>query len=176
MFEKLKRKIGHFIVRRKCLHKTSGQISYNKIISSAKDFFIIMPTNDKDFYYALEILKYFQIHKKVITLFLPEYKYSMIPEKEEFKFISFLPHQITRFYLPEKKLKQRLSIKEFDVVIDMNRFENVFCSAATNIVKSKVRIGVSKDFSEPYYNLQIVDKQGTPEASYRNLLNYLRMF
>lgn len=176
MFEGIKRKIGHFVVKKKYLHKNIEQLAYNNVISNAKDFFLIMSNSDKDFYHSLEILKFFQNQKKVITLFLPEHKYNLIPDKEKFKFISFLPHQISRFHLPDKNLVARLLTKEFDVVIDLNRSENIFFSAITNIVKSKIRISFVKEMSESYYNLQIVDKQGDSEVSYKSFLNYLQMF
>ncbi|MEK6552925.1 MAG: hypothetical protein AABZ54_05700 [Bacteroidota bacterium] len=176
MFEGIKRKIGHFVVKRKYLRKNIEQLAYNSVISNAKDFFFIMPGFDKDFYHTLEILKYYQNQKKVITLFLPEHKYNLIPDKEKYKFISFLPHQVSRFHLPEKNLVARLNTKEFDVVIDLNRFEDIFFSAISNIVKSKIRISFVKELSENYYNLQIVDKQGDSEPSYKSFLNYLQMF
>ena len=176
MFEGIKRKIGHFVVKRKYLRKNIEQLAYNSVISNAKDFFFIMPGFDKDFYHTLEIIKYYQNQKKVITLFLPEHKYNLIPDKEKYKFISFLPHQVSRFHLPEKSLVARLNTKEFDVVIDLNRFEDIFFSAISNIVKSKIRISFVKELSENYYNLQIVDKQGDSEPSYKSFLNYLQMF
>ena len=108
MFEGLKRKIGHFVVKRKYLHKNIEQLVYNNVISSAKNFFFVMPSLDNDFYHTLEILKYYQKQNKVITLFLPEHKYNLIPDKEKYKFISFLPHQVSRFFLPEKNLVARL--------------------------------------------------------------------
>jgi len=176
MFEGLKRKIGRFVLRRKYLHKNIEQLVYNNVISSARDFFIVMPSVDNDFYHTLEILKYYQKQNKVITLFLPEHKYNLIPDKEKYKFISFLPHQVSRFFLPDKNLVARLNTKEFDVVIDLNRTEDIFFSAISNIVKSKIRISFVKEFSENYYNLQIVDKQGDSETSYSSFLNYLQMF
>ena len=176
MFEGLKRKIGRFVVKRKYLHKNIEQLAYNNVISSAKDFFFVMPSLDNDFYHTLEILKYYQKQNKVITLFLPEHKYNLIPDKEKYKFISFLPHQVSRYFLPDKNLFSRLNTKEFDVVIDLNRSENIFFSAISNIVKSKIRISFVKEFSEKYYNLQIVDKQGDSEASYKSFLSYLQMF
>lgn len=176
MFEGLKRKIGRFVLRRKYLQKNIEQLAYNNVISSAKDFFIVMPGLDNDFYHTLEILKYYQKQNKVITLFLPEHKYNLIPDKEKYKFISFLPHQVSRFFLPEKNLVARLNTKEFDVVIDLNRSENIFFSAISNIVKSKIRISFVKEMSENYYNLQIADKQGDSETSYSSFLNYLQMF
>jgi len=176
MFEGLKRKIAHYLIRRKYLRKNIQQLVFTNIISDSHDLFIVMPKEDKDFFHSLDILKYYQIHKKVITLFLPEYKYSLIPEKEKFKFISYHPHQVTRFNLPDKNLVSRLTGKEFDIVIDLNRKENVFFSAISNIVQSKIRVSFEKELSGRYYTMQITDKQSEPELSYRSFLSYLKMF
>lgn len=176
MFEGLKKKIAHYLVKRKYLRKSIGQLVFTNVISNSHDLFIVMPKDDKDFFHSFDILKYYQIHKKIITLFLPEHKYSLIPEKEKFKFISYHPHQITRFNLPPKNLVSRLSQKEYDIVIDLNRQEDVFFSAISNIVKSKIRVSFEKELSDRYYSMQIADKQSDPEVSYRNFLSYLKMF
>lgn len=176
MFENLKQKYAHFVVRRKYLRKGSASLSYNKILSDAIDFFIIMPAKDNDFYHSLDLLKYYLIHKKVITIFLPAHKYNLIPEKEKYKFVSFLPEHINRVYLPGKNLIGNLSAKEYDVVIDLNRSTNIFYSAVANIVKSKVRVGFRKNKSEGYYNLVICGKNEESEAAYRSFLSYLKMF
>jgi hypothetical protein len=176
MFEEIKKKIGHFLMRRKYLRKQLEQSSFNSIISDSRDFFFVMPKEDNDFFHSLDILKYYHIHKKVITLFLPEYKYNSIPEKEKFKFISYHPDQITRFNLPDKNLISRLNRKEFDIVIDLNRKDDLFFSAVSNIVNSKVSVSFAKEQSDGYYTLQIMEKQSDPEVSYRNFLSYLKMF
>ncbi len=176
MFEALKRKIAHFVIQRRYLRKNLEQVNFTNIIRDARYLFFVMPKEDKDFYHSLDILKYYQIHKKIITLFLPESKYSLIPEKEKYKFISYHPHQITRFNLPDKKLVSMLSGKEFDIVIDLNRGEDLFHSAISNIVGSKIRVSFEKALSGRYYTMQITDKQTEPELCYRNLLGYLKMF
>lgn len=176
MFEGLKRKIAHYIVRRKYLRKNIQQLVFTNIISDSHDLFIVMPKEDKDFFHSLDILKYYQIHKKVITLFLPEYKYNLIPDKEKYKFISYYPLQISRFNLPDKNLVGRLTGKEFDIVIDLNRRDDLFFSAISNIVQSKIRVSFEKELSGRYYTMQITDKQSDPELSYRSFLSYLKMF
>lgn len=176
MIESLKQKYAHFIIRRKFLNKNAGAVSYNKILSDAMDFFIIMPAQDDDFYHCLDIIKYFLIHKKVITLFLPAHKYNLIPEKEKYKFVSFLPTHINRVHLPRKNMVSSLSGKEFDVVVDLNRSVNVFFSAVSNIVKSKARVSFKKEQSEGYYNLIIDSKNQESEPAYRSFLSYLKMF
>ena len=78
--------------------------------------------------------------------------------------------------MPNKNLVNRLRRKEFDVVIDLNRGEDVFYSAITNVVGSKIRVSFEKEYSGEYYNIQIADKKTDPEVVYRSFLNYLKMF
>jgi hypothetical protein len=176
MFEEIKKKCAHFYIKRKISKKHNEAISFNKVVADSREVFIVMPTSDNDFPNSLEILRYLQIHKKVITLFLPEFRYNQIPDKERYKFISFHPDQITKFFLPNKKLRNKIEGKTFDIVLDLNRFEDTFHSAISNFVTSKVRLGFRKNRSEGYYNLLFDSKQTESGAAYFNLLNYLRMF
>ncbi len=176
MFEEIKKKISHFILRQRYVKKNSNPLPYTNVISNAHSFFIVMPKQDDDFSCSLEILKYLSAKKKSITLFLPNNKLSLIPQKEKFRFISFNPEQVTKFNLPGKKIIEYLDGMEFDIAIDLNRREDVLFSAVTNIAKSKLKVSFAKEFSESYYNLQITDKQASSEASYRSFLNYLQMF
>ncbi|PKL84199.1 MAG: hypothetical protein CVV24_01110 [Ignavibacteriae bacterium HGW-Ignavibacteriae-3] len=176
MFEGIKKKIAHYILRKKYLRKDIKPTAFNGIISSAHNFFILMPKDEKDFYHSLDILKYYLIHKKNITLFLPEHRRALIPENDKYKTVVFQSELKRRFNLPEKKLVDTLLGREFEVVIDLNRGEEVFFSTVANIVKSKIRIGFAKELSDRYYNIEIAEKQSNPEVAYRNYLNYLKMF
>lgn len=176
MIENLKRRIAHIILSKKYLKNNNEQIFFNKIVSNARDFFIIVPSDDKELNNSLDLIKYFLIHKKNITIFLPEHMYNSFPAKEKFHFITYRLDDITRLNLPKKNLVNRLKENTFDVVIDFNRNENTFFSAVANIVNSKVRIGFRKILSDSYYNLLFNDNQSESEVAYRNFLNFLRMF
>ncbi|MCX7874729.1 MAG: hypothetical protein N2321_01035, partial [Melioribacteraceae bacterium] len=71
---------------------------------------------------------------------------------------------------------KKLSQLNFDVVIDFNRVEDVFTSAISNIVGSKIKIGFKKNNSEKYYNFLIENKSNDIKMNYLNLLNTLKMF
>ena len=101
MFEKLKIKIAHFVTQRKYIRKNIEPIVFNKIISNALEFLILMPENDKDFYHSIELLQYLNIHRKVVTIFAAEHKYSLIPEKDKYKFIAYNQLQKTKFDPPD---------------------------------------------------------------------------
>ena len=176
MLENLKLQLARFIVRRKYLKKNLEPIMFNKAISGAVDFFIILPGNDAEFSHSFELLRYLIIHRKSVTLFLPEHKYNLIPEKDRYRFISFNLLQRTKLNLPASSLIELLENKTFDVVIDLNRQEDIFFSAVTNIVKSRLRICFNKEHSSAYYNFLFADNQNIPEVAFRNMLNFLQMF
>ena len=176
MFEKLKLRLARIIVRKRYLKKNLEPIVFNKIISNAQDFLILMPESDTDFYHSQDLLKFLTIHRKSVTLFLPEHKYNLMPEKDKYKFISFNPLEKTKLYLPDHILTELLKNKTFDAVLDLNRKENIFFSAVANIVESKLRISFTKENSEPYYNFQFAGSPDNAEVAFRNLLNFLQMF
>jgi hypothetical protein len=176
VIEKLKLKISHYLIHKKYLRQRTEPFSFNKIISNASDFLIIMPYDETDFYHSLDLIKYILIHRKNITLFLSEHKYTLLPEKEKFKIVSYHDQQKTRLNLPDKSLVNRLRAKEFDIVIDLNKNEDVFFSAVSNLVTAKLRMSFVKDRSEDYYDLQIANSIENSEQIYRQFLGYLQMF
>jgi len=176
MFEKLKKNIAHFIVKRKYLKQNANTICYNEFLTNSHNILLIMPKNEKEFFNAFDILRYYQVHKKNITLFLPEHKYNSVPEKEKYKYISYSLFQITRLNLPNKSLRNKLKNIEIDAVIDLNRSEEIFFSTVTNIVKSKMRVGFKRDLMDIYYNLVIDQKQDDPELAFKGFLATLQMF
>lgn len=176
MFAELKKKIAHYIIKAKYVKKTEMPLNFNKAISNSNTFFVILPFEEKDFYSSFDILKYLLIHKKEVTLFIPDFRYSALPDKEKFRSISFHIKQITRLNLPNNNLATRLKSNVFDVVLDLNRNENTFFSAVASHVNSKIRVGFKKPNSDLYYNMIIDRPEKEPEEAYFGLLSYLKMF
>lgn len=176
MFEELKRKIAHYTIKKKYLRLIDEKILFKSAISDAKNVFVLMPVNESDFIESIEIVKYFHIHKKDVSIFLPESKHNIFPLTHGYRFVSYLPDQISRFFLPDKLLLGRLKDKNFDIVLDLNRQEDTFFSCVANVVKSKIRIGFRKNRSEEYYNMLFDSKQSDPSIVYKKLLEHLNMF
>lgn len=176
MLENLKKKIARHLIKKRYLSRHDKSVAFNKIVSDSLDFLVVMPANDDEFIHSAEVLRYLLIHKKNVSLFIPEHKINVLSDKSRFKCIPYVPSNITRFFLPDDRLSEELGRLAFDVVIDLNRKENVFLSAAANIVDSNCRIGFSREFSEKLYNLQVVNSSENPEIAFRNFLNFLKMF
>jgi len=175
MFEELKRKIAHYLIHKKHLCKSDETITFKRVISDSREVLILMPNIENDFTGSIEIVKYFHSQKKSISLFLPESKHNSVPLDYQCKFVSYLPVQITRFFLPDKMLLTRLKEKKYDIVIDLNRVEDTFFSCVANVVSSKIRIGFQKNRSEDYYNLLYNSKQNDPSGAYKKFLEHITM-
>ena len=176
MFEELRLKYAHFLIKRKYLRKSDEPIAFKRAISAAKDILVILPSPETDFSASLEVVKYLQIHKKDVTLFISEFRHEAIRTNQEFKLLSYHPTQISWFFLPDKKLITRLTTKRFDAVIDLNRQEDTFFSCIANAVQSGMRVGFRKNRSSEYYNLLYESKQSEPAAAYSKFLEHLSMF
>ena len=176
MFDKVKKQISKFIVNRNYLKKSKQIINFNTFMTNSIDFLFLMPNDDSDFRNCFDLIKYFVIHKKNVTIFLPEYKYNIIPQKEKYKIITYNIQEVTKFGLPTNSLIENLKRKSFDVVVDLNRGDDILYAAIINIVEADYKVGFSKSNSDNYYNFQVLGNESNSEDAYRKLMESLLMF
>lgn len=176
MFENIKKKIASFIVKRKYFSQKREIKSFSGFITNSHYMIFIMPSDEKEFSNCFDIIKYFQIHKKIITLFLPEFDANLIPDKDYYRLITYSADELNRFGLPSLVLKNKLNKNKYDVLIDLNLEEDNFHTAIAGEISAKYRIGANKKKSSQIFDFQINCSKNNPEISYRNLLNSLQMF
>lgn len=176
MLENVKRKISLHLITKKFLQKPYPVIKFGNFVKDSRDFLILMPADEKEFYLCNDFIKYLIIHKKHVTLFVPEHKLNLLQDRHKYYQITYSFEQVTKFELPNDSLINKMNSREFDVVVDLNREESLLHSSITNVVSAKYRIGFSKDNADKFYNFQVINHQDNPEISYRNLLNYFQMF
>jgi hypothetical protein len=176
LIDDLKNKMGYLIFKKKIFKEYKSARSYTDFVEKSVNYLIILPLNDPDFANSFDIAKYFKIHKKDITLFLPEHKVNLGNISSKYKYISYDIDDITRFGLPTKKFTERLREHSFDVIIDLERDNNLFFAAITSLIDADFKVGFKKPEMENLYNFQMVNTKINSEISYRNLLNSLKMF
>jgi hypothetical protein len=175
LFENLKKKIGYFLLR-KTMIKNLEESNFNQFVTSANNYLVIFPTDDMDFHNGIDIAKYFTIHKKNVTVLIQDIKRNLVNLTNNFNIIEYGINDISKFGLPNKKFITELSKYNFDILIDLERDENLFINGVTSSVKAKYKVGFKKNEIENLYNFQIINPKLNSEISYRNLLNSLRMF
>lgn len=150
--------------------------SFKNFIENSYKYLIILPLNDTDFSNSIDVAKYFRIHKKDVTLFLPEHKVNTMEIASHYQYLSYDLNDVSKFGLPSKKFIQKLNEHTFDVLVDLERENNLFLTAVTSLINAKFKVGFKKPNIENLYNFQLVNTKINSEISYRNLLNSLKMF
>ncbi|NWF90051.1 MAG: hypothetical protein HXY50_11400 [Ignavibacteriaceae bacterium] len=172
----MKEKLAGLIVSNKYKSEQYTTRSFRDFFKKSFSFLVLMPDNDTDFHYAIEVLKGLSLYKKHATVFTQEFRANLVPIKYRPQVIEYTDKDIGRLFIPSKKLMEKLASMRFNAILDLNRKENIFCSIVSNLVNAPVKAGFQKNNADKYYNLQIVNKEENPELSYKNYLNCLEMF
>lgn len=176
MINLIKKLTAGYIIKKEIPQRKEITIPFSHAVSRSHNFLLIMPEDEHDFFHSVPLAKYLESHRKVVTIFTYDFKIGLIPEKHKFRFIEIGINDKTKLELPSAILRNKLKESQFDVVIDLNRNENLFHSFVSQLPDSQFRIGFQKKDSDKYYNIHFVDKEENGEISYKNFLNFLKMF
>lgn len=176
MIEFVKDKIARFVVNRKLKHIENKNLNFANVFAKSYNFLIILPEEEKDFHHSQQVLSFLEENRKNSTILTRDFRVSLLPSKFRFRVIEYNLRDINKLNLPGTKLTEKLSSLHVNVVIDLNRSYNLFCSYACSLVNAEVRVGFAKESSDKFYNLQIVNNDEPAELSYKNFLNCLQMF
>ena len=149
--------------------------SFSSAFKGSNSFLILMPDDDKDFQYAVNILDYLEELKKDYSILTFDYRVSLLPVRFRKKAIGHGMKDINKIELPSKRLTLNLIKKNYDALLDLNRKEQLFYTYISGMVSAAVSIGFAKDFADKVYNIQIANSETNPKISYENLLNCLKM-
>lgn len=168
--------IANYVVNKRLKAKTISSRSFANFLKKSSSFFIVMPEPEDDFQKSKQVLKFLRENRKRVTTLNFDFRVTALQQEHLQEYIPYGLIDYSKINLPSKKLAGQLSEKEFDVVIDLNRGDNLFCSFAANLVDSSLVIGFKKQNSDKYYNIQIDDNEENSEFSYKNFINFLQMF
>lgn len=176
MIDFVKEKLAGLIVGKKSRSEYYTTRSFRDFFKKSFTFLVLMPDNDTDFHYAIEVLKGLSLNKKHATVFTQEFRANLVPVKYRPQVVEYTDKDISRLYIPSKKLMEKINSLRFNAILDLNRKENIFCSVVSSMVNAPIKVGFKKSNADKYYNLQISNKEENPELSYKNYLNCLEMF
>ena len=171
----LKQKAAEIFVNLKLKKGEFDNQSFSSAFKSSNSFLILMPDDDKDFQYAVNILDYLEELKKDYSILTFDYRVSLLPLRFREKAFGHGIKDINKIELPSRRLTSNLTKKKYDVLLDLNSKEQLFYTYISGIVSAAVSIGFAKGFADKVYNIQIANSETNPKISYENLLNCLKM-
>ncbi len=176
MINTIKQKISNAVVQWQLKDHKYSTRSFEGFFRKSFAFLVLMPKNESDFHHALKVLEGLAEAKKKATIFTYDFKVSLIPMKFRPQVIDHGVNDVNSINLPSKRLVSKLSDYDFQVVLDLNREENIFYSYVASLIEVPIRVGFAKEHADKYYNVQLVDNEKSSEISYKNFLNFLLMF
>lgn len=176
MLKPIKNKISNYLAKRKYLKEDQGSIRFNDFFNDSKTFLLLLPAEEHDFKFSLKIAEFLIGMEKEITILVPVKFFSKIPHNKHTRIIQFALEDITKFNLPSDFLANKLNRKKFDVVMDLERMENLFYSSLVQVTQSKFKIGFKKEKLNEFYNILINNQNERPEFCYEDMIESLRMF
>lgn len=148
---------------------------HSSFISGSHRILIIDSEFETDNTILNSLLAEFIVNGKEVTLLLAANKFNSIHQSSSVQLITYSPLDKTFFNFPKTYLLEDVTEREYDIVIDLNKEENLFALFILKKVKSNYRLGYAKKNADKFYNFQIMDEIKS-ENSDKNLLNCLKMF
>lgn len=176
MIEAIKEQAARFILRKRTEQKGFNQRSFASVFQKSFSFLVLMPADDRDFRLSAPVLDYLKEKKKNIVVLTNDFRISLLPTYFKTNAVEHGIKDMTKLKLPSRNIVKKLKNMRFDVIIDLNREEEIFYTFITKTLNAPVKIGFVNSDSDNYFNMQIANSKNDPEISYNNLLNCLKMF
>ncbi len=175
--EKIYRQIHKFRFEKEYKKYESEKKNFNGFISSSNNVAFLMPCEETAFRAAMNIAVYFKIHKKNITLFLPEHFRNLVTGAADYVFFTLPADQIESELLPPENLLRKINDAAFDILFDLTIAEKLFMSALALKIPAEFKVALFRKEKEKIYNLLFNQQSSNNlEKSFRNLLNSIQMF
>jgi hypothetical protein len=177
IIEKTKYNLGEKLLKREIKRRNFSQNLLSSFFTESVNVLILLPENHVIFPYGLDVARFFKIHKKNVTLLLPEHKRNLLANNFDYSFLTFGVNSVTNLYLPDDKLINSVKQNEFDLFVDLERSDSIFYSAIALNVNAQFKMALfPKNGREDIYNLLLNFNETNYENSFRNLLNSIQMF
>lgn len=176
IIDNLKNIISTGLINKELKKKNNEIKSFTGTLRKSFSIFVIMPQNEADFNHCFDVLKFLEQNKKHLTIFMNDFKVSLLPQSLKSKALPFNISDINKVNLPSKALVQKIQATKYNAVIDLNRVENVLFEYISFITDAPLKIGFKKNNADKYYNLQLTNTSEDPSIAYKNFINSLQMF
>lgn len=179
MFESLRTHIGLHYARLRLRKHRDRAFHFTNALERSHRLLLIFPETPLEAEATSSILRYLLrrfSYEHLVVLIRDDLLFNLAPAPPV-KTITYTRDDISRYYIPRRRLLSKLLLNTFDVVIDLNiglQLPGAYICKTSN---APLRIGFVKPYSDRFYNLQIALKNTTNTvATYRNFLKCLDMF
>ncbi len=179
MFEVLRTKIGLQYARLRLSYHSDRAFRFTEALEHSQRALILFPETPIEPEATSSLIRYL-LHRfsyERLTLFIREDLLFHLAPAPPVKTFLYTNDDISRYFIPRRRLQSKLLLNTFDVVIDLNLGLHLPSAYLCKTSNAPLRIGFVKPYSDHFYNLQIQAHGATSAVTtYRNFLKCLDMF
>lgn len=176
MIDKIQNLASSFFIKQNKIKELTVK-TFSFVVKKAKKIFLIMPDNEDDYKSSISIIVFLLSENKELVLLTNSINHYLLPNfNSKIKIEEYFEADKNKINFPKKIFREKLKFYDVDLVLDLNKSENIFASICSKIIKAGFVIGFNKKNSDKYYDIQFSSKENDSEISYKNLLNCLQMF
>ena len=79
MMSPIKEQVAKFIINHKLKEHKFSELEFSRIFKRSYSYLVLMPKDDKDFRYAVEILNFLKESKKNVNAMTDDFRVSLLP-------------------------------------------------------------------------------------------------
>ncbi|HPO55785.1 MAG: glycosyltransferase family 9 protein [Ignavibacteriales bacterium] len=135
--------------------------------------FIIFPENEEDVKNSVSIITDLVARKKKITVLIHGEFVRFIPNSYALMIKEYFPKDKLFGEIPKQNIKNLINSQEADLLLNLNRNDEIFTLLCTSLVSAPVKFGFRKEFSDRFFNLQFASNSSDSYNSFSNFKSYL---
>jgi ADP-heptose:LPS heptosyltransferase len=179
MLEGFRRKVGLSYSRLHFRNSHDRMMNFTNALSKSHKALVIFPESSLDSESVSTFFRYIirKFSSEKVTVLIRDNQLFAMSSAPPLKTLIYSLQDINTWFVPRRKLLQKMEAKSFDVAFDLNidlSLPSAFLCKASN---APLRVSFAKQNGDQFYNFQIKTKETTSKThSYRSLLKCLDMF
>jgi len=179
MLEDFRRRIGLSYSRLHFRNNRDRMMNFTGALTRSRRALVIFPESSPDGESILALFRYLvgKFSSEGIMVLIRDDQLYSISSTPQLKTLTYSADDINTWFVPRRKLLQRITANTYDVALDLNIGLSLPSAFLCKASKAPLRVSFAKNSGDQFYNLQFQSKETTGIARmYRSLLKCLDMF
>ncbi|MGD0589353.1 MAG: hypothetical protein ABSA44_00970 [Bacteroidota bacterium] len=179
MLEGFRRRVGLSYSRLHFRNNRDRMMNFTDALTRSRRALVIFPESSLDGESVLTLFRYLlrRFSSEGIMVLIRDDQLFSIASTPPLKTLTYSANDINTWFVPRRKLLQRITTNTFDVALDLNiglSLPSAFLCKASN---APLRVSFAKHGGDQFYNFQFQSKGAVGNThSYRSFLKCLDMF
>jgi len=179
MLEGFRRRVGLSYSRLHFRNNRDRMMNFTDILTRSRRALVIFPESSLDGESVLTLFRYLlrKFSSEGIMVLIRNDQLFSMASTPPLKTLTYSANDINTWFVPRRKLLQRITTNTFDVALDLNIGLSLPSAFLCKASKAPLRVSFAKHGGDQFYNFQFKSKGAASNThTYRSFLKCLDMF